>query len=174
MTSYSLAVESFQDHVRFLSPFKGRDKVALFVIKGQIWQTVYLVERRQNELFIAADLHIRMLIHFVVRIEILHLFEGLIGGHHDIHILERIPVGQDRFRLMFAMLAIRTKEHHDGLPPLFQIRRRQIGAAVQPQQMEGWDRREFHERRLRVGRISSRLIGKLGLGGKDMTKGGGN
>ena len=171
MTGLStIAVEGIQKHIDLLRSFKGGDKVTLLVIKGQIRQTVYLIEGRQNEFLIAADLHIRMLAHLVVRVKLLHLFERLIGRHHDIQILEFLPIGQDRFRLVLAMLAVRAKEHYDRLAALFQIRRRQIGAAIQGQQLEGRDRREFHKRSLGVGRISGRLIGKLGLGGKDETK----
>ena len=37
--------------------------------------------------------------------------------------------------------------------------------------MKRRDRREFHKRRLCIGRVSGGLIGNLGLSVKDMTKG---
>ena len=119
MTSCSITIEGIQDHFGFLGPFEGGDKITLFVVKGQIRQAVYLVERGQNELFITADLDIRMLGHLVMFIELLHVRERLVRSHDDVHILKVVEIGQDRFRLVFAMFAVGTKEHHDGLTPLF-------------------------------------------------------
>jgi len=61
--------------------------------------------------------------HLVLHIELLHFIERLIRCHNDIDILEVVEISQKSFRLMLAMLAIRTKEHDDRPAPLLQIGR---------------------------------------------------
>lgn len=75
-------------------------------------------------------------------VEFLELFEGLIGCHYDLDVLELREVGQDGFRLVLAMVAVRAEEHDDGLMVLFDVFFREIGAAIELQQVEGRNCRE--------------------------------
>ena len=77
-----------------MSAFKGLDQITFFVIEGQVGQIVLLVEGYEAECFVPAYFDIGVIGKMVMRIELFHFVEWLIGGHDDLDILEFIKIGQ--------------------------------------------------------------------------------
>lgn len=132
-------MERGQNGIYLLGPFKSGDQVAIFVVEGQVGQVAYLIEGSQKELFVPAHFDIGMLEDAVMLVEFLQFVKGLVGGHHDLDVLEFLKVRQDRFRLMLAMITVGTEEHDHGLAVLPDIVLGQVGCAIELQQVEGWN-----------------------------------
>ena len=113
-----LLLECIQDGICLLISFKGGDQVAFLVIQGEIGQIADLIKRGQEEFFVSAYDDIRVLEKTVMGIEVLHFSERLISSHYDLDVFEFIEIGQDGFRLVLAMVAVRTEEHDDR-PAMF-------------------------------------------------------
>jgi len=136
-SSMLLLLKCVHDGVDLLRPLEGSDEVAFLVVKGQVGKIADLIKRGEEEFFVPAYLDIRVFEDAVVRIELFHFFKRLISGHHDLDVLEFVPLGQDGFRLVFAMVAIGAEEHDDRTAIFFQILFCYIGRAVELQQAEG-------------------------------------
>jgi hypothetical protein len=153
-----------EEGIRLLRSFEGRNEVALFVIQGQVRKVLDPVKRWQPELFVAADLDIRVFVNLIVLVEFLHRLERHIGGHYNFDVLEILEIGENGLGLVLAMLAFGAEENDNRLTILMKVVFGQIGRAVQFKEAKGRDGREPHKRGAGVCRIAGGLVGER-LGG---------
>jgi hypothetical protein len=132
-------LKSVQEGIHLLVALKMGDIIAFFVVQGQEWKVLYFIEGWQRPFLIPSHFNIWMIRNAEIVIEFLHFRERLIGGHHNLNILELAEIGEDIRGLVFAMFTFRVEEHDQGLMIFFQIIPGKIRGAVQPEQVEGGD-----------------------------------
>ena len=116
----SFLLKGVHDRLNLLGSFEGGDQVPFFIVQGQVREVLYLIKRSQEEFFVPSYFDIGVFGQFVVCIKVLHFREGLVSGHDDLDVLEMVPIPQDRFRLVFAMVAVGAEEHDDGAAVLLE------------------------------------------------------